>query len=139
MKKKKKEKKNFNSVINTKGVSLKLKLSVERKSKRTFLYVAQEKALSEEASIENLQDSFKKILMRRFLNDYIKELELNIKKTDKKQNRLIRNNPNNLLMNSGLFYKFYQNKESKKVSLKSALESLYEELEETKLVYNSII
>ena len=36
-------------------------------------------------------------------------------------------------------YKFYQNKESKKVSLKSALESLYEELEETKLVYNSII
>ncbi len=134
-----KEKKIFNSVINTKGVSLTLRLSVERKSKRTFLYVAQEEALSEEASIENLQDSFKKILMRRFLNDYIKELELNIKKTDKKQNRLIRNNPNNLLMNSGFFYKFYQNKESKKVSLKSALESLYEELEETKLAYNSII
>ena len=82
-----KEKKIFNSIINTKGVSLKLRLSIERKSKRTFLYVAQEEALSEEASIENLQDSFKKILMRRFLNDYIKELELNIKKTDKKQNR----------------------------------------------------
>ena len=33
-----KEKKNFNSVINTKGVSLKLKLSVERKSKRTRVH-----------------------------------------------------------------------------------------------------
>jgi hypothetical protein len=41
-------------------------------------------------------------------------------------------------MNSGLFYKLYQNKESKKVSLKAALESLYEELENTKLNYNSI-
>ncbi len=133
-----KEKKIFNSIINTKGVSLSLKLSVKKKNKRTFLYVAQKESLSEEASIKNLQDSFKKILMRRFLNDYIKELELNIKKTDKKQNRLIRNNPNNLLMNSGLFYKLYQNKESKKVSLKAALESLYEELENTKLNYNSI-
>jgi len=133
-----KEKKIFNSVIKTKGVALSLKLSVQRKSKRTFLYLAQKESLSEEASVENLQDSFKKILMRRFLNDYIKELELNIKKTDKKQNRLIRNNPNNLLMNSGLFYKFYQNKESKKIGLKAALESLYDELEETKFVYNSI-
>ncbi len=133
-----KEKKIFNSVIKAKGVALSLKLSVEKKNKRTFLYVAQKKELSEENSIKNLQESFKKILMRRFLNDYIKELELNIKKTDKKQNRLIRNNPNNLLMTSSLFYKFYQNKESKKIGLKAALESLYEELEETKLFYNSI-
>ena len=133
-----KEKKIFNSVIKAKGVALSLKLSVKKKNKRTFLYVAQKKELSEENSIKNLQESFKKILMRRFLNDYIKELELNIKKTDKKQNRLIRNNPNNLLMTSSLFYKFYQNKESKKIGLKAALESLYEELEETKLFYNSI-
>ena len=41
-------------------------------------------------------------------------------------------------MTSSLFYKFYKNKESKKIGLKAALESLYEELEETKLFYNSI-
>ena len=133
-----KEKKIFNSTIQTKGEMLSVKLSIEKKDKRIFFYVAQKKELSEENSIKNLQESFKKILMRRFLNDYIKELELNIKKTDKKQNRLIRNNPNNLLMTSSLFYKFYQNKESKKIGLKAALESLYEELEETKLFYNSI-
>ena len=133
-----KEKKFFNSTIQTKGEMLSVKLSIEKKDKRTFFYVAQKKELSEENSIKNLQESFKKILMRRFLNDYIKELELSIKKTDKKQNRIIRNNPNNLLMNSGLFYKFYQKKESKKIALKSALESLYEELEETKANYNSI-
>jgi hypothetical protein len=133
-----KEKKIFNSTIQTKGEMLSVKLSIEKKDKRIFFYVAQKKELSEENSIKNLQESFKKILMRRFLNDYIKELELSIKKTDKKQNKIIRNNPNNLLMNSGLFYKFYQKKESKKIALKSALESLYEELEETKANYNSI-
>ncbi len=133
-----KEKKIFNSTIQTKGEMLSVKLSIEKKDKRIFFYVAQKKELSEENSIKNLQESFKKILMRRFLNDYVKELELSIKKTDKKQNKIIRNNPNNLLMNSGLFYKFYQKKESKKIALKSALESLYEELEETKANYNSI-
>ena len=51
---------------------------------------------------------------------------------------MIRNNPNNLEMNSGFFYKIYQKKESKKIGLKSALEKLYEELEETKMIYNSI-
>ena len=76
--------------------------------------------------------------MRKFVNDYINELEKNIKKIDKKQNKIIRNNPNNLLMNSTFFYKIYQKKESKKVGLKSALETLYEELEETKKIYNSI-
>ena len=35
-------------------------------------------------------------------------------------------------------YKIYQKKESKKIGLKSALEKLYEELEETKMIYNSI-
>ena len=76
--------------------------------------------------------------MRKFVNDYIKELEKNIQKTDKKQNKIIRNNPNNLEMNSGFFYKIDQKKESKKIGLKSALEKLYEELEETKMIYNSI-
>ena len=76
--------------------------------------------------------------MRRFVNDFIKELEKKIKKTDRKQNKIIRNNPNNLTMNSSIFYRMYQRKESKKVGLKSALETLYKELEETKIILNSI-
>ena len=76
--------------------------------------------------------------MRRFLNDYIIKLEKNISKIDRKQNKIIRNNPNNLMMNSGFFYKVYQKNESKKIGLKSSLETLYEELENIKLLYNSI-
>ena len=65
-------------------------------------------------------------------------LEKSIKKIDRKQNKIIRNNPNNLMMNSGFFYKIYQNNESKKVGLKSSLETLYEELENIKILYNWI-
>ena len=48
------------------------------------------------------------------------------------------NNPKKLEMNVGFFYKLYQKNEVKKVSLKSSLESLYEELEKIKNQYNSI-
>ena len=37
-----------------------------------------------------------------------------------------------------IFKYFGEEKESKKIGLKSALEKLYEELEETKMIYNSI-
>ena len=133
-----KEKKVYNSSIQTKGELLSLVTTIMKKEKRVFIYISDKEDLKKEASINNLQESFKKILMRRFVNDYINELEKNIKKIDKKQNKIIRNNPNNLLMNSTFFYKIYQKKESKKVGLKSALETLYEELEETKKIYNSI-
>ena len=133
-----KEKKVYNSSIQTKGELLSLVTTIMKKEKRVFIYISDKEDLKKEASINNLQESFKKILMRRFVNDYINELEKNIKKIDKKQNKIIRNNPNNLLMNSTFFYKIYQKKESKKVGLKSALETLYEELEDTKKIYNSI-
>ena len=133
-----KEKKVYNSSIQTKGELLSLVTTIVKKEKRVFIYISDKEDLKKEASINNLQESFKKILMRRFVNDYINELEKNIKIIDKKQNKIIRNNPNNLLMNSTFFYKIYQKKESKKVGLKSALETLYEELEETKKIYNSI-
>ena len=77
-------------------------------------------------------------MLRRFLNDYIKNIENDISKVDRKQNRIIRNNPKKLEMNVGFFYKLYQKNEVKKVSLKSSLESLYEELEKIKNQYNSI-
>ena len=133
-----KEKKVYNSSIQTKGELLSLVTTITKKEKRVFIYISDKEDLKKEASINNLQESFKKILMRKFVNDYINELEKNIKKIDKKQNKIIRNNPNNLLMNSTFFYKIYQKKESKKVGLKSALETLYEELEDTKKIYNSI-
>lgn len=133
-----KEKKVYNSSIQTKGELLSLVTTIVKKEKRVFIYISDKEDLKKQASINNLQESFKKILMRKFVNDYINELEKNIKKIDKKQNKIIRNNPNNLLMNSTFFYKLYQKKESKKVGLKSALETLYEELEDTKKIYNSI-
>ena len=133
-----KEKKVYNSSIQTKGELLSLVTTIEKKEKRVFIYISDKEDLKKQASINNLLESFKKILMRKFVNDYINELEKNIKKIDKKQNKIIRNNPNNLLINSTFFYKIYQKKESKKVGLKSALETLYEELEDTKKIYNSI-
>ena len=133
-----KEKKVYNSSIQTKGELLSLVTTIVKKEKRVFIYISDKEDLKKQASINNLQESFKKILMRKFVNDYINELEKNIKNIDKKQNKIIRNNPNNLLMNSTFFYKIYQKKESKKVGLKSALETLYEELEDTKKIYNSI-
>ena len=133
-----KEKKVYNSSIQTKGELLSLVTTIEKKEKRVFIYISDKEDLKKQASINNLLESFKKILMRKFVNDYINELEKNIKKIDKKQNKIIRNNPNNLLINSTFFYKIYQKKESKKVGLKSALETLYEELEEIKKIYNSI-
>ena len=133
-----KEKKVYNSSIQTKGELLSIVTTIVKKEKRVFIYISDKEDLKKQASINNLLESFKKILKRKFVNDYINELEKNIKKIDKKQNKIIRNNPNNLLMNSKFFYKIYQKKESKKVGLKSALETLYEELEDTKKIYNSI-
>ena len=133
-----KDKKIYKSSIQTKGELFSLITSIVKKNRRVYIYVSDKNDLKKESSINNLQESFKKILMRRFVNDFIKELEKKIKKTDRKQNKIIRNNPNNLTMNSSIFYRMYQRKESKKVGLKSALETLYKELEETKIIFNSI-
>ena len=133
-----KDKKVINSSIKTKGERLKLITSIFKKEKRVYVYISDKDDLNQETSIQNLQETLKKILMRKFVNDYIKELEKNIQKTDRKQNKIIRNNPNNLAMNSNIFYKIYQKKESKKIGLKSSLETLYEELEEAKIIFNSI-
>ena len=133
-----KDKKIYKSSIQTKGELFSLITSIVKKNRRVYIYVSDKNDLKKELSINNLQESFKKILMRRFVNDFIKELEKKIKKTDRKQNKIIRNNPNNLTMNSSIFYRMYQRKESKKIGLKSALETLYKELEETKIIFNSI-
>ena len=133
-----KEKKIIESNIKSKGESLKLFSTLEKNKNKVVLNVTDGEELDSRESIINIFDTFKKILLRRFLNDYIKNIEDDISKVDRKQNRIIRNNPKKLEMNVGFFYKLYQKKEVKKVGLKSSLESLYEELEKIKNQYNSI-
>ena len=133
-----KEKKIIESNIKSKGESLKLFSTLEKNKNKVVLHITDGEELDSRESIINIFDTFKKILLRRFLNDYIKNIEDDISKVDRKQNRIIRNNPKKLEMNVGFFYKLYQKNEVKKVSLKSSLESLYEELEKIKNQYNSI-
>ena len=133
-----KEKKIIESNIKSKGESLKLFSTLEKNKNKVVLNVTDGEELDSRESIINIFDTFKKILLRRFLNDFIKNIEDDISKVDRKQNRIIRNNPKKLEMNVGFFYKLYQKNEVKKVSLKSSLESLYEELEKIKNQYNSI-
>ena len=133
-----KEKKIIESNIKSKGESLKLFSTLEKNKNKVVLNVTDGEELDRRESIINIFDTFKKILLRRFLNDYIKNIEDDISKVDRKQNRIIRNNPKKLEMNVGFFYKMYQKNEVKKVGLKSSLESLYEELEKIKNQYNSI-
>ena len=133
-----KEKKIIESNIKSKGESLKLFSTLEKNKNKVVLNVTDGEELDSRESIINIFETFKKILLRRFLNDYIKNIEDDISKVDRKQNRIIRNNPKKLEMNVGFFYKLYQKNEVKKVSLKSSLESLYEELEKIKNQYNSI-
>ena len=133
-----KEKKIIECNIKSKGESLKLFSTLEKNKNKVVLHITDGEELDSRKSIVNIFDTFKKILLRRFLNDFIKNIEDDISKVDRKQNRIIRNNPKKLEMNVGFFYKLYQKNEVKKVSLKSSLESLYEELEKIKNQYNSI-
>ena len=134
----KKEKKVIICDITSKGESLSFFSKTEKNKKKVVINISDGKELKNIISLTNVLDSFKKILMRRFLNDYIKKIEDSISRIDKTQNRIIRKNPKKLEMNIGFFYNVYQKNESKKISLKSSLESLYEELDRVKIQYNSI-
>ncbi len=133
-----KEKKVIQCTIQSKGEKLLLKSIINKENKYSVVSISDGENLSNEETIKNLLNTFKKILQRKFINDYIKEIEEDIKKIDRQQNRIIRKNPKKLEMNLGLFYNIYQRKESKKVGLKAALEVLFKELDDTKSVYNSI-
>lgn len=133
-----KEKKVIQFTIQSKGEKQLLKSIITKENKYSVVSISDGENLSNEETIKNLLNTLKKILQRKFINDYIKEIEKDIKKIDRQQNRIIRKNPKKLEMNLGLFYKIYQRKESKKVGLKAALEVLFKELDDTKSVYNSI-
>jgi len=133
-----KEKKVIQFTIQSKGEKQLLKSIITKENKYSVVSISDGENLSNEETIKNLLNTLKKILQRKFINDYIKEIEGDIKKIDRQQNRIIRKNPKKLQMNLGVFYKIYQRKESKKVGLKAALEVLFKELDDTKSVYNSI-
>ena len=134
-----KEKKILMHTIKNKNEQLKLSSLIAKQNKRSFIYVTDMNEKEEnKLIIRNLLLSIKKILKKRYINDYIKEIESDIKKIDKKQNKLIRKNPKYLEINSMFFYKLFQKNESKKVYLKISLEKLYEELDEAKTAYNNI-
>ena len=133
-----KEKKVIQFTIQSKGEKQLLKSIITKENKYSVVSISDGENLSNKETIKNLLNTLKKILQRKFINDYIKEIEGDIKKIDRQQNRIIRKNPKKLQMNLGLFYKIYQRKESKKVGLKAALEVLFKELDDTKSVYNSI-
>ena len=133
-----KEKKVIQFTIQSKGEKQLLKSIITKENKYSVVSISDGENLSNKETIKNLLNTLKKILQRKFINDYIKEIEEDIKKIDRQQNRIIRKNPKKLEMNLGLFYKIYQRKESKKVGLKAALEVLFKELDDTKSVYNSI-
>ena len=111
-----KEKKVYKATIQSKGELLSLLTVISKDKKRTSIFISDNKNLENKSSIENLQETFQKILKRKFLNDYILMLEKNIKRIDRKQNKIIRNNPNNLMMNSGFFIKFIRITSPKKLA-----------------------
>lgn len=133
-----KEKKIFNSTIQSKGEKLSLKSIIKKENKYSVVSISDGEKLSNEETIKNLLNTLKKILKRKFINDYIKEIESDIRKIDRKQNNIIRKNPKRLDINIGFLYKIYQKRESKKVGLKASLEILFKELDETKNAFNSI-
>ena len=133
-----KEKKIFKSTIQSKGEKLSLKSIIKKENKYSVVSISDGEKLSNEETIKNLLNTLKKILKRKFINDYIKEIESDIRKIDRKQNNIIRKNPKRLDINIGLLYKIYQKRESKKVGLKASLENLFKELDETKKAYNAI-
>jgi len=133
-----KNKKIFKCEIKSKGEKVTIFSLIKKNKNKIQVNISDAQKLENKNTIETIIDTFKIILARRFLNDYIKKIEKDISRTDKKQNRIIRNNPKKLEMNVGIMYNIYQKNESKKVGLKSSLETLYKELEEVKAEYNKI-
>ena len=91
-----KEKKVIQSTIQSKGEKISLKSIIIKEKRYSIVSISDGEKLSNEETIKNLLNTFKKILQRKFINDYIEEIEADIKKIDKKQNRIIRKNPKKL-------------------------------------------
>ena len=113
---------------------LNIKTFIENENKKTVIKSTIEDYNDEEKmmSIKILLKGIRIVLQRKFYQDHIISLENKIKKYDRKQNRLIRQQPRLLEQNKGLFYKIYQKNKVNKYIFESSIEKMYLELDNYK-------
>ena len=118
---------------------LNIKTFIENENKKTVIKSTMEDYNDEEKmmSIKILLKGIRIVLQRKFYQDHIISLENKLKKYDRKQNRLIRQQPRLLEQNKGLFYKIYQKNKVNKYIFESSIEKMYLELDNyKKLIQN---
>ena len=120
---------------------LNIKSSIENENKKIVVKSTTEDYNDEEKirSIKILLKGIRIVLQRKFYQDHIISLENKIKKYDRKQNRLIRQQPRLLEQNKGFLYKIYQKKKVNKYIFESSIEKMYLELDNYKKLIKDLI
>ena len=120
---------------------LDIKTLIENENKKTIIESTTEEYINEEkmVSVKVLLEGVKIILQRKFYQDHIISLENKIKKFDRKQNRLIRQQPRLLEQNKGFLYKIYQKNKVKKYIFETSIEKMYLELDNYKKLIKDLI
>ena len=120
---------------------LDIKTLIENENKKTIIESTTEEYINEEkmVSVKVLLEGIKIILQRKFYQDHIISLENKIKKFDRKQNRLIRQQPRLLEQNKGFLYKIYQKNKVNKYIFETSIEKMYLELDNYKKLIKDLI
>ncbi len=120
---------------------LDIKTLIENENKKTIIESTTEEYINEEkmVSVKVLLEGVKIILQRKFYQDHIISLENKIKKFDRKQNRLIRQQPRLLEQNKGILYKIYQKNKVNKYIFETSIEKMYLELDNYKKLIKDLI
>ena len=120
---------------------LDIKTLIENENKKTIIKSSTEEYINEEkmVSVKVLLEGVKIILQRKFYQDHIISLENKIKKFDRKQNRLIRQQPRLLEQNKGFLYKIYQKNKVNKYIFETSIEKMYLELDNYKKLIKDLI
>ena len=120
---------------------LDIKTLIENENKKTIIESTTEEYINEEkmVSVKVLLEGVKIILQRKFYQDHIISLENKIKKFDRKQNRLIRQQPRLLEQNKGFLYKIYQKNKVNKYIFETSIEKMYLELDNYKKLIKDLI
>ena len=120
---------------------LDIKTLIENENKKTIIESTTEEYINEEkmVSVKALLEGVKIILQRKFYQDHIISLENKIKKFDRKQNRLIRQQPRLLEQNKGFLYKIYQKNKVNKYIFETSIEKMYLELDNYKKLIKDLI
>ena len=120
---------------------LDIKTLIENENKKTIIESTTEEYINEKkmVSVKVLLEGVKIILQRKFYQDHIISLENKIKKFDRKQNRLIRQQPRLLEQNKGFLYKIYQKNKVNKYIFETSIEKMYLELDNYKKLIKDLI